>query len=977
MRINGRHGIFTFVSLFILLFDSLFVIANYIFSKETLLAELTTEAQGLHRVFHAAQKDTEKNLILTASVFANDAQIQALFFQAKQALEREGGGSGGEETARLRQQLYALIEPRWNQAMTQLGARQLHFHFGPGSLSFLRVHRPEKYGDRMDNVRFTIVDTHAEGKPRSGFETGRVYSGIRGAVPVWHASPTGERELIGVLETGVAFDSLISSFSHATNTEVSILLTREHIQSAMWPHAIKRRFGAQKTPCGCVVEASSRPVENALLAKVARTGDGGFLKDGVSRIIYLPEGRYYSTTFYPLRDYLGQKQAQRPDVGAILLWQDVSERMDNFYATQRFNLIYAALAYILIEILLFFGFRRVTRHMELEIQRKTRALADREQRLRTLLDAAPEAMLLTDATGRIVMLNQRAEQLFGYRREELLGQVLDRLLPLRFRAPYHRQLKWLLEQEENRATRFAEAEQNISGCHKNGTEIPLEVTFSLLESEQGVQIITTLHDISEHLSYERALLQAKEAAEAASRAKSAFLANVSHELRTPLNTVLGFAQILNNSGVLPAAQQRYTQAIQRGGDYLLTLVNDILDLAKIEAGRFELFPQIWLTAHFFQELAGLYAMQAEQKGLIFHYCPAADLPRAVYSDHKRLRQVLTNLLANAIKFTEYGSITLRVVYQSGELHIQVEDTGIGIAEDQLEQIFEPFSQVGKEHYKSQGTGLGLAISRRLIESMKGRLDIHSQPEQGTQFHLHVPAEAVSTVVEALPGNEQQAVTGYQREDGSAPFRVLIADDISDNRSVLRGLLEPLGFMIAEVENGQRCLTVSAAWLPDIILLDLRMPGLDGLETTRLLRTQPDLRHLPIVAITASAFSTTREKALEAGCNAHIAKPIHWRELLYCLADLLPLQWTYAETAAQRVLRPEEDADELSAAQLHHLRELLDNGDISALISVAETLIADNCCPVLAEKIHSLAEGFYLPELDKLFATLQARKQREK
>ena len=491
------------------------------------------------------------------------------------------------------------------------------------------------------------------------------------------------------------------------------------------------------------------------------------------------------------------------------------------------------------------------------------------------------------------------------------------------------------------------------------------------DDEGPLRVVVAHEDITARKLAELALVQAREAAEAANRAKSAFLANMSHELRTPLNAVLGFAQILANDAALTAKQRDQAQSIRRGGEYLLTLINDILDLAKIEAGRFELMPAAWDTQSFFQEIEHMLRIRADQKELVFHHVSLGELPHILHCDDKRLRQILINLLGNAIKFTERGTVTLRSAYADGHLQLLIEDSGIGIAPADLAKIFDPFQQTGDDRYKIQGTGLGLAISRRLVEAMEGRLTVSSRLGEGSVFRVEIPATPV------LMSSESQTVspmnvTGYRRRplesapnSETDPLRILITDDMADNRAVLRGLLEPLGFSVAEASSGEDCLQQAANWRPDLILMDLRMPGIDGLETTRRLRASPECQHTPVIAISAATFIEDREASQAAGCNAHLSKPIQSDLLLEALTTYLPLQWEYAASASSAALSPLDDGDQLLPEQIADFLYLVKRGDITGLQTFTEKLQQQGNCPIFTAKLDELARTFSVKEIRRL------------
>ena len=485
-----------------------------------------------------------------------------------------------------------------------------------------------------------------------------------------------------------------------------------------------------------------------------------------------------------------------------------------------------------------------------------------------------------------------------------------------------------------------------------------QLALQRLHHELAAQNARLEQELLKHQRLEESLRHAKEQAEAANRAKSAFIANMNHELRTPLNVILGFAQILENDLSLPEEHHHNVQNIRRSGDYLLTLINDILDLAKIEAGRFELFPQTWRTAPFFLSLSEMFRSRAQQKGISFDYQSTTTLPTTLYCDDKRLRQVLMNLLSNAIKFTEQGGVTLRSNYSNGWLMLEVTDTGIGIPANQTEIIFQPFSQIGDTTYKQQGTGLGLSISHRLVIAMNGKLSLASNLGEGSTFRVQIPAEAVSTLDEAVMSTESTKVIGYQRNQGSGLFRILITDDLADNRAVLRQLLEPLQFEVAEANSGEECLTRVPQWQPDLVLMDLHMSVLDGLETTKTLRKSLHFKDIPVIAVSTSVFNTDRQRALEAGCNTHISKPVILNQLLAELERLLPLTWRYKTSAPPKI----PTGPPLSEEQKNQLLQLWKQGEIKQICDYLNDLSQQPDCPVEVPELQKLAKGFRMVEI---------------
>jgi signal transduction histidine kinase len=479
-------------------------------------------------------------------------------------------------------------------------------------------------------------------------------------------------------------------------------------------------------------------------------------------------------------------------------------------------------------------------------------------------------------------------------------------------------------------------------------------------------------ELEERRRLEASLHLAKERAEASNKAKSAFLANMSHELRTPLNAILGFAQIMERDSALPEGQRARAANIRRGGEYLLALINDVLDLAKVEAGRFDCVPRDWETEAFFHQLREMIRPRAEGHGLFLKFRMTETVPPALRCDDIRLRQVLMNLLGNAVKFTERGGITLSADYRGGRLRLEVVDTGIGMAEQELAAIFEPFVQVGALERRAQGTGLGLAISRRLVQAMGGEMAVESMPGKGSRFGFEVPAPAVSK-----PGAQRSAaaleIGGYRRLAGEGPFRLLLVDDRADNRDALRGMLEPLGFEVAEEASGQACLERVAQAPPDALLLDLRMPHLDGREVARRLRRTPGLEGLKIIAVSAAAFLEDAEEALAAGCDAHVAKPVMLRELLAELGAHLPLQWLQAEEASGPTTA---DLFPLPEALVRNFISLVRAGNLMGIREFAEKLVADGRFDTTAQHIRRLAHEFAITELLAMSKEYQLRLERE-
>jgi PAS domain S-box-containing protein len=584
-------------------------------------------------------------------------------------------------------------------------------------------------------------------------------------------------------------------------------------------------------------------------------------------------------------------------------------------------------------------------HQEIIERKQTEGkLNEQFEFLKILMDTIPNPIFYKDIEGKYTGCNKAYEEFIDKSRDEIIGKTVYDMGPKEISDQYHEKDKELFQnpgkqEYEWKVKRKSGEIRNVVFC---------KATFT--DSNGNVAgLIGVILDVTERKHTEEKLRIAKEQAEAASRAKSEFLANTSHELRTPLNAIMGYAQILKKQKNLTEKQKDQIGTIQSSGEHLLNLINDILDLARIEAQKEEVQFEEFNLPTLIREVLSTNKVKATEKNLAFHYQEGSAFPQMVRGDARKLRQVLLNLLDNAIKYTKSGSVTLQVSGENGKeerqrtmdegrgakgdwkpatsnqqrVTFQISDTGIGIAEENLETIFEPFTKVDIQGRSTEGSGLGLAISRRLIELMGGRLTVESPsncrlsmddfrlkdnskiqcPDNhqssinnhqstggpGSTFRVELEMEVVEGVEEAARAPER-AVIGYRGQRK----KVLIADDNITNLSMLMSMLEPLGFEIETAENGEEAVGRAAESRPDLILMDLMMPIMNGHEAMRRIRENEDLKKIKVVGVSAAVADKDRAGAFAADCDGFISKPVETGELLDKLKEQLEIEWIESE-----------------------------------------------------------------------------------
>lgn len=588
---------------------------------------------------------------------------------------------------------------------------------------------------------------------------------------------------------------------------------------------------------------------------------------------------------------------------------------------------------------------------------------DQQFYTRSLIESNIDALITTDQRGIITDVNKQMEALTGCTRDELIGAPFKDYFtdPEQAEAGIKRVLG------EHKLTDY-----ELTARARDGTETVVSYNASTFHDRdrklQGV--FASARDVTERKRYEESLQQAN-------RAKSVFLANMSHEIRTPMNAILGFSQLMLRDPDLTPQQCQYLGTINRSGEHLLALINDILEMSKIEAGRTTLNSSTFDLLVLLKDLEMMFRVRTNEKKLAFSVEVVDDVPQYIVSDINKLRQVFINVLGNAVKFTDQGGITVRVTADRHEatgpvLRVEIQDTGPGISPDEQNRLFRHFEQTKTGQQTGTGTGLGLAISREFVRLMGGDITLKSEVGKGSVFTIRLP----------LQEGEAKAVEGKEKprhvlrlKSSQPTCRVLIADDIEDNRQLLAQLLTPVGFEIRLATNGEEALREFEQWCPHLILMDFRMPVMDGHEAIRRIRSMPASKDTKIIAVTASALDENRQDLMAIGADDFISKPFREAELFQKIHNHVGVEYIYAN---QPAVTSQEEMVELTPDCLagwpsdiiDPMRQAVITADLDQLLAIIGTVEAHDL--KVARALRSLAESF---QYQKLLDLLSAEGER--
>ncbi len=580
------------------------------------------------------------------------------------------------------------------------------------------------------------------------------------------------------------------------------------------------------------------------------------------------------------------------------------------------------------------------------------------------LEQSPSSILITDTEGKIENANPKFFEVTGYTSEEVIGNNPRILKSGVHSEEFYRELWETLHAGKVWHGDFCNRKKNGELYWESSAIAPVRNMMG-----DVTHFVAVKEDITDRKKADQEVKEAKELAESANRAKSAFLASMSHEIRTPMNSILGYTQLLARDSSLNQQSRQYVEIVNRSGEHLLELINDVLEMSKIESGRITIERSSFSLNSMVNDIAAMFQIRAESKQLEFEVLKTGTTQPWISTDEGKLRQILINLLGNAIKFTKNGRIALKVdvevpIVGKGRLAVSVEDTGVGISPEELNKLFRHFEQTESGRRSQAGTGLGLAISREYARLLGGDITVKSEAGIGSTFRLEIPIEAGEKVA-VTRIRESRKITGLSpNHNHNGSIRVLVVDDHRLNRGWIRDALVEVGFKVREASDGEEAIQVWNDWKPQLILMDVHMSPVDGKEATAKIRSAAGGNESVIIGVSASAFAEDVKSALAAGMNAFLSKPVRLEELFELIRTNLGIEYTYendeiaddSTEASQSLTRLSvETMSRLSVSILGELREATLNGDVARLTQVIDEIAKND--PSIARALTELVDQY--------------------
>jgi PAS domain S-box-containing protein len=846
----------------------------------TLLIVALTAAIALVVVAHTrarVREESDEAIARVSTAFDIALQEDANMLSATlEAISRDGELQAAFQS-RDRQELLALAEPLYRELNGEYHIS--HFYFlTPDRTCFLRVHQPEQWGDAID--RFTALQAEETQQTGKGVELGPLGTFTLRVVLPWY----DDGELIGYLELGEEIDHTIAHMQQYLGMDLAMAVKKDALDQVLFESA----GDAFDTPWPYVIMAQTAPdlpvevMENLgkLLPADGQYGRGLLLPIG---------GEKHHVSYHEFRDAAGRAVAE------LIVMRSVAAESGHLVCTSWWTSVACGLVGLGMVVFFWFFLGRI----ETRLVNQAEGIVASEEFLQTVIDTIPDSLRVLDMDRRIILANEATRRMVGW--QEPVGMTCREI-------SHHRNAPCAGNQSGECPFQTAsESLQPTTLIHSYLTEKEeerfAEISAAPVLDFEGrvVQIVETCRDVTARVRSEAELADAIERAnlmtaeaELANAAKSDFLANMSHEIRTPMTAILGFAEQLKNPDITEAQREGYVNIIERNGRNLLELINDILDLSKIEAGKLTLEILPTDLTQVIADVASTMRVRAVDKGLDLRVEYTTPLPAKVHTDPTRVRQSLVNLVGNAIKFTEQGEVCIAVTFlprwidDAPVIRIQVADTGVGMDRATMNRLFAPFVQAdASTSRRFGGTGLGLTITKSIIEMLGGEVTVDSHVDEGSVFTLMIPTGCLDGVEMIGEPSEAEAGASHRGpvpggEHPLAGYRILLAEDGYDNQVLLGAILRKAGARVDIVEDGVEAVSRlderSAAY--DVIVMDMQMPRMDGYQTSRVLR-QKGLG-LPIIALTAHAMAGDRGKCINAGCTDYCTKPVDKSKLIQAI-----------------------------------------------------------------------------------------------